>query len=193
MKYVYIETYGCSANQNNSEIVAGLLRSAGYQITNNIDIAEIIFINSCIVKGKTENKIKRRVQDLSKDYGDEKLVIVGGCMPETDAKALKMLNDNVLLLGVKHYREIVKLVRDYYSGGWDWEKQDEYLSERKEGEEKVGVVKIASNKLISITQISEGCLGDCSYCKTRLAKGELNSYDMDKIVKSVENDLKNVG
>ena len=62
--YIYIETYGCSANQNNSEILAGILASKGYKITNNPDIAEIIIINSCVVKGKTENKIKRRIQDL---------------------------------------------------------------------------------------------------------------------------------
>jgi len=92
MKYVYIETYGCSANQNNSEIVRGLLKGSGYEITNNFDIADIVIINSCIVKSKTENKIKRRVQDLK---GCRKLIVVCGCMPETDAKELIMLNSKV--------------------------------------------------------------------------------------------------
>ncbi len=184
MKYVYIETYGCSANQNNSEIVRGLLKGAGYELTNNFDIADIVIINSCIVKSKTENKIKRRVQDLK---GCRKLVIVGGCMPETDAKELINLNPEVLLLGVKHFKDIVKLIRDFYEGNWGWEKQEKYL---ERGDEiKVGLPKISQNKLISITQISEGCLGNCSYCKTKLAKGELVSFDMDKIVKSVESDL----
>ncbi|MBS3079733.1 hypothetical protein J4218_06440, partial [Candidatus Pacearchaeota archaeon] len=68
MKYVFIETYGCAANINNSEIMKGLLKQSGYEITNNPNIAEIIIINSCIVKGKTESKIKRRIQDLSKLY-----------------------------------------------------------------------------------------------------------------------------
>jgi len=185
--YVYIETYGCAANQNNSEIIAGLLRSAGYQITNNIDIAEIVIINSCIVKGKTENKIKRRVQDVGKNFSD-KLVVIAGCMPETDAKQLKQMNDSIILLGTHHYRDIVKLLKKHEGGKFDWEEQNEYLSEQDE--EKIMIPKIPQNKLISITQISEGCLGKCTYCKTRMAKGGLFSYDIDKILASVENDLK---
>jgi len=180
--YTYIETYGCSANKNNSEILKGLLTQAGYPITNNENIADIIVINSCIVKGKTENKIKRRIQDLS---GSKKLVIVCGCMPETDAKEIVDLNPNVLLLGVKHFKEIVKLIRDYREGKL---KQKKYLDSQNEN--KIGLPKISDNKLISITQIGEGCLGDCSYCKTKLAKGKLVSYDVEDIVKSVENDLK---
>ena len=68
MKKLYIKTYGCSANKNNSEIMSGLLKQVGYELTNNQNIAEIIIINTCIVKTKTESKIKRRIQDLSKLY-----------------------------------------------------------------------------------------------------------------------------
>jgi threonylcarbamoyladenosine tRNA methylthiotransferase CDKAL1 len=186
MKEVYIETYGCAANQNNSEIVGGLLRSADYGLTNNFDIADVVIINSCVVKGKTENKIKRRVQDLARCG---KLIVVCGCMSETDAVELRKLNSSAILLGVKHYKEIVRLLRDYYSGKLNAEKEKEYLSS---GDEiKVGLPKISSNKLIGIVQISEGCLGNCSYCKTKLAKGALHSFDMDDIVESVESDLKN--
>ena len=65
-KFIYIDTYGCSANQNNSEIIAGLVTQSGYQLTNNPEIADIHIINSCVVKSKTKNKIKRRIQDLAK-------------------------------------------------------------------------------------------------------------------------------
>ena len=188
MKYVYIETYGCAANQNNSEILAGLLRSGGYQITNNSDIADILIINSCIVKGKTENKIKRRVQDLVGDFS-EKLLIVTGCMPETDFKSLKSLAPCAVFLGTHHFKEIVKLIKDKVENKLDSKKQKYYLDFSYE--EKVLLPKIPKNKLISITQISGGCLGDCSYCKARLAKGALFSYDIDKIVKSIESDLSN--
>ncbi len=184
MKYIYIETYGCSANQNNSEILKGLLTQSNYQITNNQDIADIIILNTCIVKGKTENKIKRRIQDLSKT---KKLIVITGCMPETDAEQIKKLNPKALLLGVKHIKEITKLIKDYYEGNLDKEKQKEYLE--KKDELKILLPKIPSNKLISITQISEGCLGNCTYCKTKLAKGHLNSYPLEDIVKSIENDL----
>ncbi|MDD5193503.1 MAG: tRNA (N(6)-L-threonylcarbamoyladenosine(37)-C(2))-methylthiotransferase, partial [Candidatus Nanoarchaeia archaeon] len=184
--YVYIETYGCSANKNNSEIIAGLLKQAGYEPTNNLNIADILIINTCIVKTKTESKIKRRIQDLSKLY-PKKLIIIAGCMPETDKHSLKTINPSLLLLGVHHIKDIVRFIRDYKEGKLTKEKSKEYLSAKNE-EKLTG--KISSNKLISIIQISEGCLGDCSYCKTRLAKGPLFSYDGNKILKSIESDLK---
>jgi threonylcarbamoyladenosine tRNA methylthiotransferase CDKAL1 len=185
--FIYIETYGCTANQNNSEILAGLLTRAGYSITNNEKIADIIILNTCVVKKKTENKIKRRIQDLSLEK--DKLIIVAGCMPQTDSKQIKKLNENVILLGTHHFKDILNLIRDYKENKLNIIKQKEYLSNKNE--EKLVLPKIPLNKLISITQISEGCFGSCSYCKTCLAKNKLYSYSIENIVKSIESDLEN--
>jgi len=181
--YVYIETYGCSANQNNSEIIAGLLTQSGYKITNNQDIADTIILNTCVVKNKTENKIKRRIQDLAKT---NKQTIVTGCMPETDSKQIQKLNPKALLLGTHQTKSVVKLLNDHTSG-LSITNNQKYLS--KENEEKILLPKIPINKLISITQILEGCLSNCSFCKTKLAKGNVFSYPQDKIIKSIESDL----
>ncbi len=184
MRYFNITTYGCTANQNNSEILAGMLTSAGYQLTNNPKIADILIINTCIVKQKTEDKIKRKIQDLTKLY-PKKLLIIAGCMPETDAKHLKQLFPNSILLGTHHFKDIIKLLKNQLTE----KKQKEYLAQKNE--EKLLSPKIPFNKLISITQISEGCLGNCTYCKARIAKGKLFSYDINNIIKSIENDLQN--
>jgi MiaB-like tRNA modifying enzyme len=181
---IFIETYGCSANQNNSEIMAGLLNQAGFLITNNEELADIIILNTCVVKSKTESKIKRRIQDLK-----SKKIIIAGCMPETDIKALKKLNRNLIFLGTHHFRDIVKVIRDYQEKNLDEKQQNRYIEIKDE--EKLNLPKIAQNKLISIHQISEGCLGECSYCKTRLAKGKLFSYPRENIIKSIESDLQN--
>jgi threonylcarbamoyladenosine tRNA methylthiotransferase CDKAL1 len=170
---IYIETYGCSANQNNSEIMAGLLTQAGHIITNNQNLADIIILNTCVVKGRTENKIKRRIQDLDK----QKEIIISGCMSETDAKELKKLNPNLILLKPNNFKQIANLIRDK-------------KAKEEKHELKLNLPKIPKNKLISIHQISEGCLGKCSYCKTRLAKGKLFSYPDKEILKSIESDLK---
>jgi len=181
--YIYIQTFGCTANQNNSEILAGILKSAGYEITNNQDIADIIILNTCIVKQKTEDKIKRKIQDLKKQKN--KLIIITGCMPETDAKVIQQLNNKAILLGTHHMRDISNLIKDY---------QDNKLKDKKyldyQREEKLNLPKLPINKLISICQISEGCLGNCSYCKTKLAKGKLFSYSEQDIIKTIESDLK---
>lgn len=184
--YVYVETYGCSANQNNSEIIRGLLKQSGYEITNNENIAEILIINTCVVKGKTESKIKRRIQDISKQYKD-KILIIAGCMPEIEQNRLKSLNPNLILLGINNIKKIVNLIKDYKENSLDTKKQSEYLSKRSE--EKILLPKIPNNKLISITQISEGCLGECTFCNVRFVKGQLYSYDFEKIINSIENDL----
>jgi len=186
--YIYIETYGCAANQNNSEILKGILTQSGYQITNNQDIAEIIILNTCIVKQKTENKIKRRIQDISKQ-SPNKLLIITGCMPETDAKQIKQLAPNTIQLGTHHFKDITKLIKNYQDNQLTDKKQDEFLEYKEET--KLSLPKIPQNKLISITQISEGCQGKCTYCKTRLAKGVLYSYPEDQILSSIESDLKN--
>ena len=184
LKTVYIETYGCSANQNNSEILAGILSQAGFALTNNLELADLVIVNSCVVKGKTESKIKRRIQDLK-----SKKIIISGCMPETDFKKLKKIKRDLVFLGTHHYKDIARIIREMQELKLDDKKQIEYLNCNPEI--KLNLPKVPQNKLISIHQISEGCLGDCSYCKTRLAKGKLFSYPQKEILKSIESDLAN--
>jgi MiaB-like tRNA modifying enzyme len=184
----YIETFGCSANQNSSEIMAGMLVSHGFIQVNNEELADIIILNTCVVKEKTESKIKRRIQDL-KEFSGKKLLVVAGCMPQIEMKKIRNLNKskNVMFLGTFHVKDILNLIRDFKEGKLDEKKQLEYISENKEI--KLCMPKIPGNKLISIQQISEGCLGNCSFCRTRLAKGKLFSYPEDMIIKSIEGDL----
>ena len=184
LKTVYIETYGCSANQNNSEILAGILSQAGFALTNNLELADLVIVNSCVVKGKTESKIKRRIQDLK-----SKKIIISGCMPETDFKKLKKIKRDLVFLGTHHYKDIARIIREMQELKLDDKKQIEYLNCNPEI--KLNLPKVPQNKLISIHQISEGCLGDCSYCKTKLAKGKLFSYPQKEILKSIESDLAN--
>jgi len=108
-------------------------------------------------------------------------------MPNTDKKQLKKLAPNSILLGTHHFKDIIKLINNHKDSRLTKEKQQEFLEFREE--EKILLSKIPNNKLISICQISEGCLGDCSFCKTRLAKSSLHSYDINNILKSIKSDL----
>ena len=69
---VYIETYGCSSSRSDSQIMAGLLTRSGFNIVNNIDIADIVIVNTCIVKQVTENKIRFRISEIQKKYPKKK-------------------------------------------------------------------------------------------------------------------------
>ncbi|MCK4531678.1 MAG: threonylcarbamoyladenosine tRNA methylthiotransferase, partial [Candidatus Aenigmarchaeota archaeon] len=75
MKSVYLETYGCSANQAHSETMEGSLVDNGFKITKDIGKADVIVINTCVVKSPTENKIRERIRFFVRGYPNKKLVI----------------------------------------------------------------------------------------------------------------------
>jgi len=175
-----METYGCSANQNNTEIMRGILVNSGLDFTDNPNIADIIIINTCIVKEPTENSIKQRITELEQL---DKPIIVAGCMPQVRESWLK--RKNLYLLGVSHVKDITKLIRRIIENKYD---SSEFIS--KEKETKLNTNKLKNNKLIGTTQISEGCLGDCSYCVVKLVKGNLFSYPEEEIIENIKQDLK---
>lgn len=179
MLEIYFETYGCSANYNSTEIMKGLVRQAGFNITSNIDFADFVVINSCIVKEPTQEKIRRKIQVLLKKG---KKIILAGCMPRINQKQFD--KDGIFLLDTSHVKNVVNLIKDIVEDNYD---SDKYLINRNEI--KLNLPKISNEKFIGITQISEGCLGECTYCITRVAKGKLFSYPKEKIIESIKSDV----
>jgi MiaB-like tRNA modifying enzyme len=177
MLNIYIETYGCSANQNNGEIIAGLLERAGHIIVQDENNSDINILNSCIVKGPTLQKMLSRVKELSK-----KKLIVTGCMPSVMSKQILKIAPKASLVSVNHINEIVKTVNHLIN------EEPLHLLSKSEAE-PLCHPKDYKNKIIGITQISQGCLGDCSFCVVRLVKGNLHSYDSEKIIKNIQNDI----
>ncbi len=178
-QFIYIETFGCAANYNNSEIVKGLLIQAGLELTNNPEIADILIINTCIVKGKTENRIERKIQDLLK-YN--KPLIVAGCMPE-----VRKINFSIYVLGTHNFRKILNLIKDIAENRTSEEIGNYYLKPNKEI--KLNLPKLKQRKTIGITQISEGCNQSCSYCLVQKAKGKLFTYPQQRIIDNIKADL----
>jgi len=180
MYNIYIETYGCSANQNNSEIIAGILTRAGFNIIISEKDADIAIINTCIVKGKTLQKMFSRIENVSRN----KRVIVTGCMADIPSQVsrLKRLGKEISFVGSHHIKEIAKVVGNVIRG-------KEVELTRHKDEIKLCMPKIKANNVIGITQILEGCLGNCTYCITRFAKGSLFSYPKEQIIINIKADL----
>jgi len=193
---VAIETYGCSANQNNSEIMAGLLERAGFAVINANDksplSADVVVLNTCIVKGPTLKRMERRLMDLLQSG---KKVIVTGCMKayreriEKIAKVAKANGKaNVVLADVK---EIVKAVMHVHSKS---PSSPPPFSSFPPSFSSCDIPSLARykrkiNKVISINQIATGCVGRCSFCATKLAKGYLRSFDSEAILKNIKQDV----
>ena len=180
---VYIESYGCTFNKADGQIIAGNLQENDIDIVDSIEEADVIIVNTCYVKLPTENKVTYKIQKLQKDFPDKK-IIVGGCMVEIDPEKLDKIGPNCSWIGPHQLNKAADVVNGTYCG--------EVIRECGFSKEpKVGVPKVTDDSLVHIIQICEGCLGACTFCCTRFARGPLNSYPIEDIVveakKAIEN------
>ena len=179
-KNVWIEAYGCSANIADSEIIAGTLNSHGYNIVHCIDESDLNIIVTCSVKDSTEHKMLHRIKQLTVD---NKPLLVAGCLTKTERKKIEKINPNVSLLGPNSLDRSVEAVNLTFSNN-----KIVFLDDSSE--EKVNLPRLRVNKSISIVEIASGCLSNCSFCQTKLSKGNLKSYRPGSIISQVKNDVK---
>ncbi len=182
MKKIYVETFGCSFNQADSQIMKGILSKNGYQIVDSPQKSDVIIINTCDVKVPTQESVTYRIQSLQKMFPDKKLII-GGCMTEIDPERLKKIISKNSWIGPHQIKNIVNVVNDTLEG-----KIIRLVGEKRDI--KVILPKIKDNPVIDIIQICEGCSGFCSYCCTRFARGKLFSYPVNLIVNEVKKAVK---
>ncbi len=180
---VYIDSYGCTFNKADGQIMAGVLNENNIDLVDNIDDADVIIVNTCYVKLPTENKIVYKIQQLQKNYPDKK-IIVGGCMVEIDPEKLDGIGPDCSWIGPHQLNKVADVVKQTYCG--------EVIRECGFSKEsKVGVPKVTDDSLIHIIQICEGCLGACAFCCTRFARGPLNSYPISDIVAEAKEAIEN--
>lgn len=180
---VYIDSYGCTFNKADAQIMAGVLLENKIDITDSIDEADVIIVNTCYVKLPTENKVVYRIQKLQKEFPDKK-IIVSGCMVEIDPEKLEKIGPNCSWIGPHQLNKSADVVNGTYCG--------EVIRETGfTKESKVGVPKLADDGYIHIIQICEGCLGACTFCCTRFARGPLNSYPIADIVAEAKDAIEN--
>ena len=177
MKTIYIESYGCFANQDNEAIMKGLLVKEGFKIINKENKADIIIINTCVVKGSTASKMISRIRHFK-----DKNLIISGCMPESEAKLCKKLAPNASLINTFHVTDTINVVKSLLNNH-----PIELLGKRKEI--LLDLPKIEGKRVI--IQISQGCTSYCNFCETKLAKGVLISFPKEKIIQEIENKILN--
>ncbi len=176
----YSEVFGCPSNVADYEISLGLLKQAGFEIVDSQQKSDLNIIFTCIVKNPTEQRMIRRIQELTKTG---KPLIVAGCMPKTSQRVIEKINPNASLLGPDSIEHIVDVARAVLEG-----KKIIFVS--NERKPKVGFPRMRKRKEVGIVPISIGCLSVCSYCAVRFARGRLKSYPIEKIVEEVEDLVK---
>jgi len=185
---IYIRSWGCSHNNSDSEYMAGLLKDRGYKIifesAKKYD-ADLWLLNSCTVKNPSEQTFVNEIENAKKH---NILVVLAGCVPQASQKDKRWKPYSVI--GVQQIDRVVEVVEETLKGN-----TVRYMRERKRLRQKLGgadleLPKIRKNPLIEIIPISTGCLNECTYCKTKAARGGLGSYPIEMIVERVRSILK---
>lgn len=179
MAKVWIEAYGCSASVADSEMIAGLLKSSGHELVNNVNRADVNLIVTCSVKDATANRMIYRIKRLSRTG---KPLVVAGCLAKTETHAIQRLNSNASMFGPDAIDRAVEIVNSTLAG-------NTLIALLKSTSPKVNLPRIRFNPAISIVEIASGCLSECSFCQTKLAKGRVQSYRIGDVVRQVTNDV----
>ncbi len=166
MKF-YIETYGCSANFAESEMMVSLLLDEGHELVSEAE-ADVIIINTCGVKDPTEQKILFRLDSLK-----NRKVVVTGCLPLIRRDLVNKYPNFSFLSPDKEYR-ITEAIKEHVV--------DLEILQKPKFIHK----HFRFNPLIEIVPISLGCTGSCTYCATKFARGHIRSYPISEIVEQVK-------
>lgn len=171
---IYIKTFGCSHNQSDSEYMGGQLSAYGYTLTENFEEADLWLINTCTVKSPSQSAMDTLI---SKGKDANKPLVVAGCVPQ-GSRNLKEL-EGVSIVGVQQIDRVVEVVEETLKG-------HEVRLLNRRTLPALDLPKVRKNKFVEILPINVGCLGACTYCKTKHARGHLGSYTVESLVRRVK-------
>lgn len=182
---VYIETYGCQMNVNDSEVVASILNSVGYGITNSIDEADVILINTCSIRENAETRVFGRL-DVFKQVKKKKpslLVGVIGCMAERlKEKLIEEQKIVDIVVGPDAYRDLPVLLQSAGGG----QKGINVLLSREETYADISPVRQDRNGVSAFVSIMRGCNNMCAYCVVPYTRGVERSREPKTIIREVQ-------
>lgn len=179
MKNVYIETYGCQMNQADSEVVGAIVMSAGYDLTNDLYEADIIFVNTCSIRENAELRVKKRLIEFDSLRKKKNWLKIGvlGCMAERLQTQLVEECKVDLVVGPDAYRDIPELLsQSNKQAGISVELSTE------ETYADIVPVKLDTNGVTAFISIMRGCENFCSYCVVPYTRGRERSRDPQTIV-----------
>lgn len=190
-KKFFIESYGCAMNFSDSEIVASILQSSGFGATRNAEEADLVLINTCSIREKAEQTIRKRLTEFRKAKQQKPGMLIGilGCMAER-LKANLLEEEKLvdLVVGPDAYRTLPGLIEEAGSG----QKAVNVLLSRDETYADISPVRLDSNGVSAFISIMRGCNNMCSFCVVPFTRGRERSRDAKSIVAEAQ-DLFNRG
>lgn len=180
-KKFYIESYGCAMNFADSEIVASILNKDGFGATRNCEDADLIFLNTCSIREKAEQTVRKRLTEFRKLKQARPGMLVGvlGCMAERlKAKLLEEEKLVDIVVGPDAYRSLPALIEEADGG----QKAVNVLLSRDETYADISPIRLNSNGVVAFVSIMRGCNNMCSFCVVPFTRGRERSRDAASIV-----------
>jgi tRNA-2-methylthio-N6-dimethylallyladenosine synthase len=184
-KKLYIETYGCQMNVADSELVVSVLQKHDFSVTEDIQQADVILVNTCSIRENAETRVFGRLELFKSIKKKKRNLLIGviGCMAERLKK--KLLEDDKmvdLVVGPDAYRDLPKLVAEAESG----QKAINVLLSREETYADLSPVRYAGNGISAFVSIMRGCDNMCSYCVVPFTRGRERSRQPESILREVQ-------
>lgn len=180
-KKIYIETYGCQMNVNDTEVIFSIMGREGYERTEDMAQADVILANTCSVRDNAEQRIRGRIEQfaVAKKNRPGTLVGIVGCMAERLKDALLDSGKVDIVAGPDSYRTLPQLVREASEG----HPQINVILSREETYGDITPVRIDKNGVSAFISIMRGCNNVCSYCVVPYTRGAERSRDPQTIVR----------
>jgi threonylcarbamoyladenosine tRNA methylthiotransferase CDKAL1 len=176
---IWVEAYGCAASMGDSEMITGLLKYEGYHIGNNEMESSLNIIVTCSVKDVTEHKMLHRISQLIRTG---KPLIIAGCLPKANKALLETKYPKVSLLGPHSINSTIMVVKSALSGV-------RAIALEDSTSDKINLPRVRLNPTTSIIEIASGCISACTFCQTKLAKGQLRSYRIGDVLRQLRHDV----
>ena len=177
MAKIFVEAYGCSASFADSEMISGLIQNGGHTLAESSSESDLNLIVTCSVKDATANKMIHRIKSLK-----SKPLIVAGCLPKAEKGTVEKFTENASMLGPNSLGKTLQVIDTTLRGQRQIALEDTDVS-------KVGLPKVRLNQTVGIVEIANGCLSECTFCQTKLSKGDLTSYRLGDIVRQVKTEI----
>ena len=177
MAKIFVEAYGCSASFADSEMISGLIQNGGHTLVESSDQSDLNIVVTCSVKDATANKMVHRIKSLK-----SKPLVVAGCLPKAEKETVEKFSGNASLLGPNSLGKTLQVIDTTLSGRKQIALQDSDVT-------KTGLPKVRLNPAVGIVEIASGCMSECTFCQTKLSKGDLSSYRLGDIVRQVKTEI----
>ena len=178
MAKIFVESYGCSASFADGEMISGLILNGGHTLVDNSTESDLNIVVTCSVKDATANKMIHRIKSLK-----SKPLVVAGCLPKAEQVTVEKFTENASLLGPNSLGKTLQIIDSTLKGKKQIALNDTDLS-------KVGLPKVRLNPVVGIVEIASGCMSECTFCQTKLSKGDLSSYRLGDIVRQVQTEIR---